>query len=242
VIDSIGRYQTGEVLKVKIEGYQLESTDTNCPYLENCIFTSDNLIINSIDEEGLETLLQTGYRHFGEYFFRPQCNSCKECRAIRVSVRDFNFSRSERRVLKNNKHFIVKFIDKPAPDMTYFSLYKDHKNRFKEKETESYDNWVSSFFSVQPFNKLLEVWDGKILVAVTHLDVTSKIISAVYCYWNESYASYSPGKFSILRGIELAIDTGVEFYYLGYYIKNNRHMAYKANYKPNEILEDGVWK
>jgi arginine-tRNA-protein transferase len=35
---------------------------------------------------------------------------------------------------------------------------------------------------------------------------------------------------------------GIEFYYLGYYIKDNRHMAYKANYKPNEILKDGDWQ
>ena len=226
---------------MKIEGYQLENTDTDCPYLDNRIFTSSNLIINSIDDEGLETLLETGYRHFGEYFFRPECNLCNECYPIRVRVKDFTFSRSERRVLNKNIHFTVKFIEKPVADISYFNLYQDHKKRFRESAVESYENWISSFFSNFNTNYLLEIKDGDILVGVTHLDVTSKIVSAVYCYWNEKYSFYSPGKFSILKGIQYAIEIGAEYYYLGYYIKDNKHMSYKANYKPNQILKDGAW-
>ncbi|MCK5153547.1 MAG: arginyltransferase [Spirochaetales bacterium] len=227
---------------MKIEGYQLEKTDTNCPYLENRIFTSNNLILNSFDEEGLETLLSKGYRHFGEYFYRPECNRCTECHPIRIPVKLFNFSRSEKRVITKNAHFTVIIIDKPVADKSYFNLYKDHKKRFKEKDVETYDNWISSFFSKFDSNKLMEIKDGDILVGVTHLDVTSSIVSAVYCYWNEKYAFYSPGKFSILKGIQYAIETGAEYYYLGYYIKDNKHMSYKANYRPNQILEGGAWK
>ena len=226
---------------MKIEGYKLENTDTDCPYLDNRIFTSSNLIINSIDDEGLETLLGTGYRHFGEYFFRPECKGCNECHPIRVPVKNFNFSRSEKRVLKKNTYFSVKLLDKPDADIRYFDLYKEHKKRFKETDVESYENWVSSFFSKFNTSYLMEIIDDDILVGVTHLDVTKNIISAVYCYWNEAYASYSPGKFSILKGIKYAQDLGKEYYYLGYYIKGNKHMSYKANYKPNEILESGIW-
>jgi leucyl-tRNA---protein transferase len=227
---------------MEINGYHLEKTKTQCPYLDNRIFISENLILNSIDEEGLEFLLESGYRHFGEYFFRPQCLECRECQAIRVPVNEFNFSQSERRVLKNNIHFKVKLIDKPVPDRDYYNLYQDHKKRFRQNETESYENWISSFFSVLPFNKLLEIRNEDTLVSVSHLDVTEKIISAVYCYWNELYSSYSPGKYSILKGIQLAKNTGAEYYYLGYYIKGNKHMSYKIDYKPNQILKDGVWQ
>lgn len=227
---------------MKIEGYQLEKTDTKCPYLENRIFSSSNLIISSIDQEGLETLLETGYRHFGEYFFRPECNMCKECQPIRVPVKYFKFSKSEKRVLNKNINFTVKMIEKPIADISYFNLYKEHKWRFKERDADSYENWVSSFFAEFNTNCLLEIKDGDILVAVTHLDVTSKIVSAVYCYWNAAYSSFSPGKFSILKGIQYAMGIGAEYYYLGYYIKENRHMAYKINYKPYQILNNGIWK
>ncbi|MDA3938769.1 MAG: arginyltransferase [Spirochaetia bacterium] len=226
---------------MKIEGYQLEKTDTDCPYLENRIFTSNNLIVNSFDDEGLETFLGNGFRHFGEYFFRPECNLCNECQPIRVPVKKFNFSRSGKRVLKKNAHFTVKLLDKPDADIRYFNLYKEHKRRFAEREVESYENWVSSFFSKFNTSYLMEIIDGDILVGVTHLDVTKNIISAVYCYWNEAYASFSPGKFSILKGIRYAQELGKEYYYLGYFIKENLHMSYKVNYKPNEILKDGVW-
>ena len=225
-----------------VEGYHLEQTETKCPYLENRLFISNNLIINIIDEEGIEAMLEAGYRHFGAYFFRPECSSCHECRPIRIPVRDFRFSGSEKRVLKRAEHFTVKFIDRSVPDIMKFNLYRDHKRRFKEVEIESYENWISSFFSDQSFNRSMEIWDGDTLVAVTHLDVTKRIVSAIYCYWNEAYVSFSPGKLSILIGIQTAIEAGIEYYYLGYYIKDNIHMSYKADYRPNQILEDGVWQ
>jgi arginine-tRNA-protein transferase len=227
---------------VVVEGYHLEQTETKCPYLENRLFTSANLIINAIDAEGIEALLESGYRHFGVYFYRPECSGCKECRPIRIPVKDFRFSRSEKRVLKRTAHLKVVIIDNPLPDMTKFDLYRAHKKRFKEGDPESYENWESSFFSDQSFNQIMEIRDGNKLVAVTHLDVTERIISAVYCYWNEDYASFSPGRLSILKGIQMAIEVGAEYYYLGYYIKDNKHMSYKAGYKPNQILEDGEWQ
>ena len=224
-----------------VEGYQLEHTETKCPYLENRIFTSNNMIINNIDEEGIAALLEAGYRHFGAYFFRPECFSCNECRPIRIPVKNFRFSGSERRVLQKAAHLKVILIDNPLPDLIKFDLYRAHKKRFKEADLESYDNWESSFFSNQSFNKIMEIREGNKLVAVTHLDVTEKIFSAVYCYWDETYASFSPGKLSILKGLQMAMETGIEYYYLGYYIKDNRHMSYKANYKPNQILKNGEW-
>ncbi len=225
-----------------VEGYHLEPTETKCPYLENRIFNSNNLIINSIDEDGLAAMLETGYRHFGAYFFRPECPGCGECRPIRIPLRDFSLSRSEKRVLKRSAHFKVLFIDKPVPDIDKFNLYNEHKKRFGEADAESYGNWKSSFFSDQSFNHIIEIRDVYKLVAVIHLDVTGKIVSAVYCYWNEAYASFSPGKLSILKGIQMAKDAGAEYYYLGYYIKDNKHMSYKVNYKPNQILEDEEWQ
>ncbi len=225
-----------------VEGYHLEKTETKCPYLGSRLFISTNLIINIIDEEGIETMLEKGYRHFGIYFFRPECTPCHECRPIRIPIRDFGFSRSEKRVLKRSSHFKVVFIDNPVPDINKFKLYNGHKKRFGEADAESYENWKSSFFSDQSFNQIMEIRDGDKLVAVTHLDVTKRIASAVYCYWNEKYSLYSPGKFSILKGIQHAIETGAEYYYLGYYIKDNKHMSYKTNYRPNQKLENGTWK
>ncbi len=225
-----------------VEGYHLEQTETKCPYLENRLFTSTNLIINIIDSEGIEALLESGYRHFGVYFYRPECSGCNECRPIRIPVKGFQFSRSEKRVINRASQFKVILNDNPLPDMNKFDLYSAHKKRFKEVDLESYDNWESSFFSDQSFNQIMEIRDGDELVAVTHLDVTERIISAVYCYWNEDYASLSPGRLSILKGIQMAMEAGAEYYYLGYYIKDNKHMSYKVNFRPNQILKDDIWQ
>lgn len=88
----------------------------------------------------------------------------------------------------------------------------------------------------------MELRDGEKLVAVTHLDAGEESASAIYCYYDTDYMKYSPGRFSIYRGIALAKELGKKYYYLGYYIKENPHMSYKGAYKPNEVLlKEDLW-
>jgi arginine-tRNA-protein transferase len=72
--------------------------------------------------------------------------------------------------------------------------------------------------------------------------VGSSALSAIYCYYDTDYLNYSLGKYSIYQGIKLAREMKKSYYYLGYFIKENRHMSYKGMYKPNEILSgNGNW-
>jgi len=80
-----------------------------------------------------------------------------------------------------------------------------------------------------------------LLVSVLHLDVTGTLISAVYCYYDTRLDYRSLGTYSILAGLHLAKEFGVSHYYLGYIVSGNRHMEYKARFRPNEILTKRGW-
>lgn len=212
-----------------------------CPYINSMISINENMIVTDLEDHDLEMLLRLGFRHFGEVFFRPLCSHCRSCISIRIPVQQFLPSKSVRRLFNRNKHFNVT-LEKPVPGIETFELYNQHKKRFKRQPSESYGLYVKSFFHPFTFNRMLSIRDGDKLVALSHVDVTANAMSAVYCYFDEAYARFSPGKFAVYKEIEMAKEQGVQWLYLGYYIPQNRHTYYKILFKPNQLMtEDNKW-
>ena len=65
----------------------------------------------------------------------------------------------------------------------------------------------------------------------------------MYFIFDPDFSSRGLGIFSALKEIQYAESLGLDFYYLGYYIKENSFMNYKAQFKPFEILDyqTGKW-
>lgn len=221
----------------------LKPVAEECPYLANMISIYENIYIISLEEDDLETLLSEGFRHFGEVFFKPICTYCNSCISVRIPVQQFSRSKSVKRLFNRNKRFNVILEEKPVPGKEAFELYNRHKKRFKKKYFESYELYVKSFFHHFKFNRMLSIREGNKLIAVSHLDVTANTMSAVYCYFDEKYNRFSPGKFAVYKEIELAKEMGIKYLYLGYYIQQNRHTQYKILFKPNQLMvEDNKWR
>lgn len=74
------------------------------------------------------------------------------------------------------------------------------------------------------------------------IDILPQCVSAVYFFYNPEYSFASLGNYSAIREIAYArhlslSDPNCIYYYLGYYIHNCPKMAYKAKYKPCELLD-----
>ena len=209
--------------------------NTPCPYLEGLTFESETVIIREVDAEGLNFLLSIGFRHFGEHFFRPLCAECHQCLPIRIPVEEFSFSRNFRRVLRKNRHLKVE-VGELEPTMEKYELYIAHSGRFEENGAPRYEHFTQSFFENAPYGKELRIYDGKELLAVSHMDLTPESLSAIYCYWNPKYSHLGLGTYAVLQQIALAKQRRCRYVYLGYYVHENRHMNYKSKYKPIEAL------
>lgn len=230
---------------MSIQGYVIGESSGVCPYLAGRTATHEQIVVQSLSEEDLDALLAAGYRHFGSYFFRPVCMACHKCVPLRVPLAGYRFPRSGRRLLNRNERFLVT-LERPQPSREAFELYLRHKERFDAppgSAEERYAEFVESFFHPFPFSYQLSVYDEERLIAVSHLDMTSRAISAVYCYYDDRYRRESLGSFAIYKEIETALNRGLDFVYLGYYIAENPHMSYKVRYRPNETLrEEGRWE
>ena len=209
--------------------------NTPCPYLEGLTFESETILVREIDAEGLKFLLSIGFRHFGEHFFRPLCTECNQCIPIRIPIQEFSFGRNFRRVLRKNRHLQVE-LGELEPTMEKYELYLSHSGRFAENGSPSYEDFTHSFFANAPYGKELRIYEGHKLLAVSHMDLTDELLSAIYCYWNPEYSHLGLGTYAVLRQIALAKQQACRYVYLGYYVHENSHMNYKAKYSPLEAL------
>ncbi|KAA8499106.1 Arginyl-tRNA--protein transferase 2 [Porphyridium purpureum] len=82
-----------------------------------------------------------------------------------------------------------------------------------------------------------------VLVAVGVVDILPGCVSSVYVFYDPDIGNLSPGVFSALWEIQLGLHLSrnsshrkLQYYYMGFYIDNNRKMVYKNQYGPCELL------
>ena len=226
---------------MSIIGYLMPEASEACPYLPDRTATMEHFMAESLTFEDLDGLFETGYRHFGGYFYRPICRLCHQCVPIRVPLAGRTFTRGERRILARGSRFTIK-LERPHPSRAAYELFLSHKARFESQVSESYRQFVTSFFRSFPWAWQLTIHDGSRLVAVSHVDITRRSISAVYCYYDDSFRRESLGSLAICKEMEIGQEKGLSHLYLGYYVAENRHMSYKARFRPSQVLlEEGRW-
>lgn len=241
VIDGVPvpRYNRLDYMQLSI--IPIPEQTVQCGYFPDRAFTSEHFLVDTLDGEHLDVLLLRGFRHFGKYFFRPVCVDCGRCIPLRVDVGNYHTSKSARRLFRKNGDLEIR-ITAPAPREEAFELYKLHKTRFKEGGTESYRQFTKAFFHEFTSSKELSMYLDRRLVCLCHFDETDSALSAVYTYYNDTFADRSLGTYAVYRLIRYAKELNLDYVYLGYYIEGNRHMAYKSRFYPNEISpEEGTW-
>jgi arginine-tRNA-protein transferase len=206
-------------------------SDIQYRYMEHCT-----------SEEQLK-MLERGWRRFGNMHFNPSCKDCNKCTTIRLDVKKFKFSKSQRRVLNKNKETLT-YIQKPTVTHEHINLFNKYHKYMQEKK-----GWGENIIDVQEYHtsyvngahdfgqEILYFIDDK-LVGVALCDIMDGGLSAIYCYYDHSYENLSLGQFSILAQISIAKQANIPYIYLGYWIKDHLSMGYKERYKPFEILEN----
>ncbi|NIP99997.1 MAG: GNAT family N-acetyltransferase, partial [Nitrospinaceae bacterium] len=152
-------------------------------------------------------------------------------------------TRSQKRALKDCKRVELR-ISRPEYSIEKFKMYLDHKNRFDslQDDVEDDENFRLSFYTKTPFGIEFEYYlDGK-LIGVALADVTRKTFSAIYTFYTTAYSHLSLGTFSILKQIEFCRSRGIPYFYMGYFIAKNQSLAYKANFRPNEVYINHEWR
>ena len=88
----------------------------------------------------------------------------------------------------------------------------------------------------------LEFREGEQLLGVAVVDQMLDGLSAIYTFYDPDAERRSLGRYAILWQIEHCRSRGLPYVYLGYWIRNCRKMAYKADYQPLDVLLNNQWQ
>jgi len=224
------------------DSHDFSMLDYECAYLpDKSVRMRYKYVINP-QKEFCSAVIKRGWRRFGKYYFHPTCNGCTECKSLRIVVDEFNFSRSQKRVLKRNKDTRI-VIQKPTLSQMHINLYdkyhsfKSQKDGWKQKSisySEYHENFVDG---AGDFGKeVLYIVNDK-LVGVDLIDILDDGISAIYFFYDPDFSKLSLGTYSLLYQIELAKLLNLKYIYLGYWVDGCKAFEYKTNFQPLEKLE-----
>jgi len=215
-----------------------------CNYLPNqherLLVATDERLQNS---EHYGWLMSQGFRRSGDQIYRPHCELCSSCKSLRVLVEDFVLSKSQKRNIKKNSHFIIKISTEKKT--IYYSLYEQYINTLHKDGTmfpatkDQYKSFISCNITEQLY---IEIWDDNELISVAVTDVLKDALSAVYTFYHPDYNRYGLGVFSILNQLSIAKGMEKKFLYLGYQIDDCQKMNYKNRYHPHQVLIENSWK
>lgn len=216
-----------------------------CGYLPERKARSEVLVPpDAIGETEFSALLRQGFRRNGFLTYRPNCAQCQRCISVRVDVKNFRFSKSQKRVLKKNQDLRQRLLPLEF-HQEHFEMFKryqtivhkePHDLPEQEKQYQRFilDSFVDSWL-IEYRNKANE------LKIVSLCDFSDDGISAVYTFYQANDPN-SLGTYSILQQINLCKTLDMPWLYLGFWVKNNHKMAYKLRFQPLQYLNDGVWQ
>ena len=204
-----------------------------CPYIKGRECRYEYFFAMDLSGEELNDLLEKGWRKFGVYFFKPNCIDCSQCVPVRVRAFDFMESKNQKKIRKKGRNVRVHFGPLDFRQRIY-DIYQDHSRERFGREVDL-EEFLSSFYTPSCPSLQSEYYDeNDELIAVGFLDHSTHALSSAYFVFDTAYSRLRLGTLSILYEIDYARSLGLDYYYLGYWVKENQSMAYKNRFYPHE--------
>jgi leucyl-tRNA---protein transferase len=217
-----------------------------CPYVAG---RTERKVVTEIAGPGTEALhdrlSRAGFRRSHNIAYAPVCPSCQACIPIRIPVDSFQPGGTLRRVAKANAQ-VEAFVVAPRATAEQFQLFQ----RYQQARHGGGDMATMSFYDyramvedtpVETFMAEFRDPDTR-LISACLTDRLGDGLSAVYSFYAPAMERRSLGTHAILWLIEQARGLGLPYVYLGYWVPESRKMAYKARFRPSEVLISGTWR
>lgn len=189
-------------------------------------------------------LIAAGFRRSGPYVYRPRCDACAACLSVRIDVAAFRPNRSQRRCWRMNADLTwqARPLEFSEAHYALYRRYQAARHAGGGMDGDDREQYRAFLLASPVDSALIEFKQQEETVMVSLIDRLRDGLSAVYAFYAPELARRSLGVLNVLTLVELARTLDLPYVYLGYWIAASRKMAYKANYRPLEVLRDGRWQ
>lgn len=215
-----------------------------CPYLpgrqERKLFTH----LTGRRAAGLHQLLSdNGFRRSQNLIYRPACDGCNACQSVRIVASEFEPSERYRRVLRIN-HDIAVEVRPPRATAEQYALFKRYLETRHAGGGMTQMSFVDYEYMVEDTPVQTVVVEYRLndhpqrpLVALALTDVMPDGLSMVYSFFAPDMKRRGLGNLLILDHISQVRLAGLDYVYLGYWVKDSPKMAYKGRFRPLEVQQ-----
>jgi leucyl-tRNA---protein transferase len=226
------------------------TTPYKCGYLPQKL--AQSLIASPqhlIDANIYSGLIAQGFRRSGKFAYRPHCENCRACIAIRLVLADFAPTRSQKRAFKQHTDLTANILPL-AYKQSHFELYSSYQALRHSDESvgtlndaQTDEEQYRQFLCMSNVESLMiEFCDANNQVKIVSVvDIVRDGVSAVYTFYDASMLKASFGTHSIMWLAQWTKSLNLPYLYLGYWIAESPKMAYKQAFKPQQKLIDGEW-
>jgi arginine-tRNA-protein transferase len=223
-----------------------------CPYLPDKVERKVFAELRGHDAARMsEGLGRIGFRRSQNVVYRPSCEGCSACVSVRIVARAFKPSATQRRLIRRNADLEVAACDPWATEEQYDLLKRYLSARHPNGGMATMDGYdFADMIETTPVDTVVVEYrepgvngqPGR-LVGACLTDKQSDGLSMVYSFYDpEAAGRAGMGTFMILDHVMRAAAVGMEYVYLGYWVKGSPSMDYKRRFHPLEALTGNGWR
>ncbi|KAK2746832.1 Arginyl-tRNA--protein transferase 1 [Myotisia sp. PD_48] len=190
----------------------------------------------AVRAEDYEELINRGWRRSGALYYKPDLQrACCPYYTLRLDPTQYKPRRDQKKALNRWNKFVLgqKYIKdaarlcpKSKEEKRYHKQTFDLSQRVHEMEYSNIkrprDPKSNPPRDIEPAHKF---------------EVNIESDSFSQANYDPAYEKYEFGKSSAMRELALAIEMQYQYYHMGYYIHSCPKMRYKANFRPQSILD-----